>query len=199
MAEQAEFVALPSYLIGSRRGYTLVEALIVVMVVGLLTAIALPRISMSTYQASTGARVVATTLSYAQRQAISQQADIRIAFDVVNRTMRVHEDRDNDNAIDAGERVRFTPLPEAVTFGRGSAAARPIGAAVITFIQTQGGFPVLAFHRDGSASEEGGVYVTTVSGLAADRTADVRSVEVARATGRSAWFSYATGTWKRGV
>jgi hypothetical protein len=54
------------------------------------------------------------------------------------------------------------------------------------------------FRRDGSASENGGVYVTTVAGLSVGRSSDVRAVEVSRATGRAAWFSFATGAWKDG-
>jgi hypothetical protein len=71
-----------------------------------------------------------------------------------------------------------------------------MGAEIVTFTRAQGILPVLVFRRDGTASEDGGVYLTTIAGLSVDRTADVRAVEIARATGRATWFSYATGTWK---
>jgi hypothetical protein len=153
---------------------------------------------MATYKANSGAQVVASTLTYAQRQAISRQADTRLAFDVANNEMRLHEDEDNDNVIDLGERVTVSTLPEGVTFGRGTATARAMGGAAVNFTRTQGGLPIVIFRRDGSASENGGVYTTTVAGLSLDRTADVRAVEVSRATGRAAWFSFATGAWKEG-
>lgn len=162
----------------------------------MLLTIALPRMGVATFQANSGAQVVAATLSHAQRLAISRQADTRVAFDVANNQMRVHEDANNDNVVDAGERVVFTPLPEGITFGRGSAAARAMGGADVTFTKTQDGMPVVIFRRDGTASEAGGAYVSTIAGLAQDRTADVRAVEVARATGRTSWFSFATGAWK---
>jgi hypothetical protein len=66
----------------------------------------------------------------------------------------------------------------------------------VTFTRAQGILPVLIFRRDGSASEDGGVYLSTTAGLSIDRTADVRAVEISRATGRASWFSYATGAWK---
>jgi prepilin-type N-terminal cleavage/methylation domain-containing protein len=181
-----------------RRGFTLIEALTVIVIIGIMTSIAIPRSRLTTYRASSGAQVVATTLIYAQRQAISRQADTRVAFDVANNELRIHEDADNDNVIDANERVTMTALPEGVTFGRGAAPARPMGGATVNFTRTQGILPMVVFHRDGSASENGGVYVTTIDGLSVGRTADVRAVEVSRATGRAAWFSYATGAWKEG-
>jgi prepilin-type N-terminal cleavage/methylation domain-containing protein len=193
----------PTRVLGSRwssnrNGYTLIEALTVIVIVGMMAGIAIPRTGIATYKASSGAQVISSTLTYAQRQAISRQADTRVAFDVANNELRIHEDEDNDNVIDLGERVTVSPLPEGVTFGRGTATPRAMGGAAVNFTRTQGGLPIVIFRRDGSASENGGVYTTTVAGLSLDRTADVRAVEVSRATGRAAWFSYASGAWKEG-
>lgn len=193
----------PTSVLGSgrrsnRNGYTLVEALTVVVIIGMMAGIAIPRTGMATYKANSGAQAVASVLTYAQRQAISRQADTRVAFDAANNEIRLHEDEDNDNVIDLEERVSVTALPEGVTFGRGTATARGMGGAAVNFTKTQGGLPIVIFRRDGSASEFGGVYTTTVAGLSLDRTADVRAVEVSRATGRAAWFSFATGAWKEG-
>ena len=179
-----------------RYGFSMIELLSVIVIMGLLTAIALPKANISSYQANAGAQVVSSALSYAQRQAISRQADTRVAFDVPNNRLRIHEDRNNDNVIDVGERVTFANLPEGITFGRGTAAARAIGGEVVTFTRAQGILPVLIFRRDGTASEDGGVYITTISGLSVDRTTDVRAIEISRATGRATWFSYGTGAWK---
>lgn len=189
---------LPSQWNRDRRGFTLVEALTVIVIIGIMAGIAIPRSGVSTYRANSGAQVVTTALIYAQRQAISRQADTRVAFDVANNELRIHEDANNDNVIDLNERVTMTALPEGLTFGRGAALPRAMGGAVVTFTRTQGMLPLVIFRRDGSASENGGVYVTTIDGLSVGRTADVRAVEVSRATGRAAWFSYATGAWKEG-
>lgn len=188
----------PSGRASTAAGFTLVEVLLVVVIVGVAAGFALPRLGLSRYQANAAARQVAATLSYAQRMAVSQQANILVAFDAAQGGMRIHEDRDNDRVMDAGERVTFAPLAEGMTFGRGTALARPFGGAAIQLVATQNGLPVLTFYRDGTASEEGGLYITTIAGLAIGRVTDVRSVEFSRATGRSTWFSNATGTWKRG-
>lgn len=179
-----------------RHGFSLIEVLSVIVIMGLLAAVALPRANVSSYKANAGAQVVSSAFSAAQRQAISRQADTRVAFDLANNRLRIHEDRNNDNIIDADERMTFANLPEGITFGRGTAAARAMGAGIVTFTRAQGILPVLVFRRDGTASEDGGVYLSTIAGLSVDRTADVRAVEIARATGRATWFSYATGTWK---
>ena len=122
----------------------MIELLSVIVIIGLMTAIAAARSPASPpTKLTAGAQVVSTTLSYAQRQAISRQADTRVAFDLPNNRMRIHEDRNNDNVIDAGERVTFSNLPEGITFGRGTAAARPMGGAVVTFTRAQGILPVL--------------------------------------------------------
>jgi prepilin-type N-terminal cleavage/methylation domain-containing protein len=181
-----------------QHGFTLIEALTVIVIVGILAGMALPRSGLASYKANSGAQVVASTLTYAQRQAISRQSDTRVAFDVANNELRIHEDSTNDNVINFNERVTVTSLPEGITFGLGAAPARTMGAAVVNFTRTQGLLPIVIFRRDGSASENGGVYLTTVDGLSLGRTADVRAVEVSRATGRASWFSYATGVWKEG-
>jgi hypothetical protein len=74
-----------------------------------------------------------------------------------------------------------------------------MGAETVTFTRTQDGFPVVVFHRDGTTSENGGVYLSTLAGLSIGRTEDVRAVEIARATGRATWFSFATGSWREGA
>ncbi|HEV7364928.1 MAG TPA: type II secretion system protein [Gemmatimonadales bacterium] len=190
--------ALPRPRYYDRRGFTLIEALTVIVIIGLMVGIAIPRSGVSTYRANSGAQVVTSALIYAQRQAISRQADTRVAFDVANNELRIHEDSTNDNIINFNERVTATALPEGMTFGRGAAPARAMGGATVNFTRTQGLLPIVVFHRDGTANENGGVYLTTIDGLSVGRTADVRAVEVTRATGRAVWFSYATGAWKEG-
>jgi prepilin-type N-terminal cleavage/methylation domain-containing protein len=180
------------------RGFTLVEALICVVLVGMLASIALPRLNLDAYQVSGAVRGITSTLSYAQRLAITLQHNVVVAFNVPSNGIRIHEDADNDGAIDGGERVRFVPLSEGIVFGRSTAPAHTIGGANINFTRTQDGMPAIYLRRDGSASENGGFYIVPVRSVARNSPLEARACEIVRATGRVTWSRYTGGAWVRG-
>jgi len=185
------------------RGVTLVEVLIVIVMMGIILTMAIPRLNLEGYKVSSAVRGVTASLSYAQRLAVSLQHDIRVAFDAPNRRLRVHEDTNNDGVIDPNERVTYTNLEEGVTFGRGTAPAITYtngvaGPNTFNFTQTQGGLPVVTFRRDGTVSESGGFYLNTIKSLAQNNTGSVRAGEMIRSSGRVIWYSYATSAWVRG-
>lgn len=188
---------------GGTAGYTIVELMITVTVIALLAAIAIPRLDTQGYRVNGAVRGLTASLGYAQRLAVSLQHDVRVAFDSAGGRIRIHEDRNNDGNMDPGERVTSTPLDEGVVFARG--AAPPVsfttggsGMTTFSFTRTQGVLPCVIFRRDGSASENGGFYITTTRGLAAGNATLVRAGEMIRSTGRVIWHSYATGTWVQG-
>jgi prepilin-type N-terminal cleavage/methylation domain-containing protein len=182
-----------------RRGVTLIELIIVFVLVGMIVAFAAPRINVAKYQVESSMQGIGITLLAVERQAITQQHDIIVMFDTTNQALRIHEDNNDNGAVDAGERVRSVPLGEKVVFGRGAAGAMSIGTASVTFKKVISGYKALVFRRDGSASEAGGFYLTskraqTYSGGYAQ---DARAVLVDRATGRASWYRYGTSTWVR--
>jgi len=181
-----------------RRGFTLVEALTVIVVVGIISAIAIPRINIDAYTVNGSVRGVTSVLSYAQRLAISLQHNVIVAFDVPNNRLRSHEDSDNDGVIDVGERVAFTPLSEGVVFGRGTANAFTIGPNSVNFTRTQDAMPAVLFRRDGSASESGGFYIIPSRSIAKGSAHEARACDIVRATGRVTWSRYLNGVWTRG-
>ena len=75
-----------------RRGFTLVEILGVVVILGIASAILIPQISSRDDQkASSAARVVVADLMYAQNRAIATQRTHYVAFDTAANVYRIYE------------------------------------------------------------------------------------------------------------
>lgn len=76
------------------RGFTLVEILIVVVIIGIAAAIAVPMMSSAgSMQARAAASMVAADLEYAKSMAISRGQIYSVVFDKVNETYQI-EDKD---------------------------------------------------------------------------------------------------------
>jgi type II secretory pathway pseudopilin PulG len=182
-----------------RGGFTLIEAVIVFSIVSVLVAMAAPLIDVTEYRMNGAVREVAATLAGAQQRAVLRQHDVIVSFDAQQRWLRIHADADNDGDLDVGELVHYAPLGEGVAFGLGSAPPRPHGSAAINFDAPPGELPRIVFHRNGSASESGGFYLTSERALrSGSYSKDSRSIEIERATGRVAWYRYDDKSgWRR--
>lgn len=184
---------------GSRRGVTVVELLLVIAIIGVVTAIALPNINLTRYRVETAAQSLGSELLAAQRAAVTLQHDVVVSFDAAQSRISLHFDANNNGATDTGERVRNRPLGDAVTIARGGAPQLSFGPGPVSFVERRAGLPILTFHRNGSASEWGGLYITSVrEARDGGHATDTRAVEVDRATGRAAWHRYTATGWRRG-
>ena len=182
----------------SRFGFTLIEMLIVLVIIGVVVGLAAPKIDVTKFRVESAMQGVGTMLLAVERQAITQQHDVIVMFDVPNNLLRIHDDANNNGLVDPGERVRGMPLGEGIVFGRAGVAARPMGMAAVNFTKVVAGLPAVVFHRDGSASEAGGFYLTSNrAATGGTHLDDTRSVELERATGRASWFKYGAGGWVR--
>lgn len=173
------------------QAFTLIEILMVVTIIGLVAAFALPKLDTRSYRMNGAVRDLSSVMVVAQRTAVTKQSNVNLLFDQSGRTLRLHEDDNNDAIIQPLERVRGYPLGENVVFGLSGAPQR-VYAAPISFSRTVNGMPALIFRRDGSASENGGFYITHEN---SNRTKDARSIEIQRASGRVSWYQYSGSQW----
>jgi len=179
-----------------RAGFTMIEILMVVTLVGLMVAFAVPKLDFTSYRINGATRSVVSLLNRAQRQAVTDQNNVNVIFNTTTSSVTLHEDMNNNNQIDNGERTRSYPIGEGAKYGMGpSLSPRLYSPAPITFLRRLNGMPELIFRRDGSASEAGAIYVTsTRAGASAAYT---RSIEVIAATGRVEWWRYDGTRWTR--
>jgi prepilin-type N-terminal cleavage/methylation domain-containing protein len=186
-----------------RRGYTLLEMLIVVTIVALTAGIALPRVNVAWYAADANAEIVRTTLQNAQRLAVTRQHDVLVSFDTARGVMRMLEDKNNNQVADAGERIIGRALDKTARFG-GPVAAIPTSlgstggtraVSVAGTARSLGGLPCIVFHRNGSASNDVDIYLRSVR-----RTiTEYRGISLVQSTGRTEWYRYSTvvPTWRK--
>lgn len=181
-------------------GFTLIEMIIVVALIGVAAAFLAPKLDVAHYQIDGAMQSVGYTLMSAQREAVSQQHDVIVTFDVPNRTIRVVDDTNNSRTIQASEHSRSLVLDNSVQFGYASASTLPFGTSAVSFTQTVGGLPALTFHRNGSASQDGGLYLTSTRAATGEaaKQGDTRALVISRPTGRVEWWRYNGSTWAQG-
>ena len=171
-----------------RRGVTLIEMLVVVVMIGILAGIVASKLDWGRYRADSEGRGLLAALSQAQRTAVSLQTDLRVTVIDGGSRLQIHEDANNNASIDSGERVTFAVMNHEYRIGRGSMAALPAPAE-------PGELDALVFRRDGTASRSGAFYVRPPA--AGDACKYCRAVSIQRATGRTVSWSHATGSWVR--
>jgi prepilin-type N-terminal cleavage/methylation domain-containing protein len=179
----------------SRAGFTLVEILLVLGILGIILTIAAPSISPDRWRSDGAVQVVAIAMNAAQRTAVLRQHDVVLTFERSNDRIRVHLDLDNDGDVDGDEATRVIELPETMGFKNTGAAAISGGTPPITFA-TGSEDPTLTFHRNGSASDEGAVYLGPVRGRRSSTPTASRAVTIERATGVVRCYSYRNGSWE---
>lgn len=181
------------------RGFTLVEMLAVMALMVAILGIALPNIDVARFRLDGEVQSLALMINSAQRLSVLRQYDIVLAFDETEDRIRLHHDTDKDGVVDTGEDVRFIQLEDEVVFGRGGATALPDGGSPVTFTEVQDGLPAMTFRRNGSASEGGVIYLTSLrASRAAGYSEHTRAIQIERSTGQVTCLSYRTSSWEIG-
>lgn len=179
-------------------GFTLIEILIVMVMVGAMLALAIPRLNLQRYRTDAGVQGLRSVLMQAQRTALVRQYDVVITIDTANQALQWWEDANNDGIIEPSEHTRTYPLNDAIRFSvppigvNGTVTSSVVGA----HLSTMGGLPAITFHRDGAATSNLELYVAGP----ADPNVTYRAVQLTQATGRTDWYLYNSQahTWKLG-
>lgn len=179
-------------------GFSLLEILIVLVIIGVVMRMAVPRLNMSQYRSDAAAQQVRSVFMTAQRTSLTRQFDVIVSVDTVQFGLRIAEDVNNDGSIQVSEWKFWRPAGEGNRFGvppKGVNYASPTKSVVGGSIKVVDNLPSIIFHRDGSTSTDAEIYVSsTYKG----RT-DFRAIALTRATGRTELYRLsgtgASSTW----
>jgi len=181
----------------TRRAYTLVEMLIVIVLVAIITAMALPKVNYLSYRVDAGARSIRTALQRAQAAAVAGQHNMIVTVDAAHNRIAVISDNNNNLQADPGEQITYASLQDGAILGVPSNTwpGAPAPTAVLTGsqIQTINSLPAFVFRGDGAASSDAEIYLTTVR----NRTTDQRGISVTQATGHVDEYKNTGSVWTR--
>jgi prepilin-type N-terminal cleavage/methylation domain-containing protein len=177
-------------------GYTFIEMLIVLIIIGIIAAFAYPKVNFTQFQVDAAARLIRISLQNAQRLAVTRQYNVVVSFDQAHNKVRVLEDNNNNSTADAGERVTWGTLEDGAHY-----AVPPTGvnggvasAVVGTDVRTIDGMSSIIFRRDGAGNTDIEVYLTSKRAI----SNDYRGITVVQSTGRTDWFKYIGNSWRPG-
>lgn len=180
----------------SRRGHTLIELMIVVVMLSAIAGIAIPRINFTDLRLDANVRIVRSILQQAWRSSIQKQHDVIVSFNTAAGTMRILEDINNDGVASTGERVSWRPLEEGVVFATppsgvfGTVTGEIVGGGV----RTVNTYPSIVFRRNGSTSGDAEIYLNATG----RNGSSWRALTVAQSTGRTDWFRRVNNAWRSG-
>lgn len=176
----------------ARIGFTVVELAVVIVLLGIMFALALPKMRVDSAAVDTAARTINLAIMTAQRDAVSRGHNVLVTFDASEHTTRSTWDLNNNGVPDAGEKRRPFLVPETVRFGRPSSVPGLDGD-----LSDPSETVTLILQRNGAVSRARIIYLTSARALAGGEHADARALRITRATGRPVWFAWTGTEWRQ--
>jgi prepilin-type N-terminal cleavage/methylation domain-containing protein len=181
-----------------RRGLTVIEMVMVIAIIGIMAAVAVPKFNINRYRADGAGRLGLILLQEAQRNAITRQSNVIVSFDSAYNRLRVVQDYNNNDTINTGELVQYRKMADGARFAQpnwtgavGADGTSSTGAITGTGLTTISGFPTVIFRRDGSASGNVRIFITTNVGF----KTEFREIIVTQSTGRTDLYKFNGSTW----
>lgn len=173
----------------------MIEVMIVMALIAIMAAMALPKISFLRYRQDANGRLVQKTLVTAQQTSVRGNTNVLFVIDYAASRMRIVEDTNANGAGDAAEHWQSWKLADGAKFAIPTATVDGATAYYATGpgISTTAAGPTITFYPNGSASGDAFVYV----GIPTGRSDALRAVEFSGATGRTRLWRYANGAWRR--
>lgn len=179
----------------TRRGYTMVELVMVMVILGILTAVGVTRLRETPRQAADGAaRQVVQDLELARTRAYSSRSAVRFVVDDTSYRFFLDVDRDSTFAESAAERDAYGTgaerrLDPRLRFGRGALPAVPGDSVPVT----PGAEHRFRFDRRGIPEPFGTSFTLYVGHEADARSATALTVTAA---GNVRLWTFTDGAWR---
>jgi prepilin-type N-terminal cleavage/methylation domain-containing protein len=177
-----------------RSGFSMIEMLMTLIIIGIITLMAVPKLDLSHMKSDAALRQVASLFVQAQRTALAKQYNVLISIDVPGNRMRLVEDRNNSSTFDAGDRAMWMALEPGTKFYTSPLALDGMsGTVALVRPRTIDGYPSIIFRRNGAASTDAAVFFTTK----VTDPGSMRAVEITQSTGRADPYKYTGSAWVR--
>ena len=179
-------------------GFTLAEIMIVLVMVGVLMAIAAPRVDFTRYRVDAAVQNLRSVLMQAQRTALLRQFDVVVSIDTAHQALKTAEDLNNDGIIQPDEHKRTTPSTTACRspcrpwVSTARSPARWSGPSSATWTACPRSRSIVTARRRAISN-----CISPPRSAPTARTARCGSI---RGTGRTDWYRYDSGAsiWKVG-
>ena len=180
-----------------RRGWTMIEVAIVLGLVAILVAIALPNIDFARYRMDANARTVQNQFIAQQLTAIAKNMPVIVTIVYDQGHLTITEDANSNGIADPTEYTYNRSLVEGAQFvtppvSIDSATPYYATGPGLTYLNQTYLYPTVTFYPNGSTSGDVVIYIGSTSG----RLTDMRALQITGATSKVKFYRMMSdGTW----